>query len=95
VFGKVFCLYLVLHLLVIIVNLYALLTGMNNNTVKFFRGLHLSFFFLFIFATVYHFCNYAHYIANIVRYGNILFEHIYGAFRLCYRLACMSQVTKF
>jgi len=76
-FGKVFCLYLVLLLFLITVMLYAWLYGMNSKTLDIWTGIFLGIICLLHPATLYHFCNYAHYIANIVRYQRTLFEHIY------------------
>jgi len=86
-----FCLYLVLLLVMITLNLYALLTGMNMKTEYLLREINLALFCLLIFATLYNFCNYAHYFANIVRYQNILFEYIYVVFLLRYRPECKSR----
>jgi len=73
----VFCLNLVLLLFVITVLLYAWLSGMNNKTVNMWREINLGCFCLLYFAMLFHFCNYAHYFANIVRYQDTLLEHIY------------------
>jgi len=67
-FGKVFCLFLVLLLFVISVALYAWLSGMNMKTLNFFRGINLGILCLLCFTALFHVCNYAHYFANIVRY---------------------------
>ena len=76
-FGKVFCLYLLLLLVVIIVNFYSCLSGMNATSVNIWREIHLGFFCLVFSATLFHFCNYAHNFANSVRYKKILFELTY------------------
>jgi len=75
--GKVFCLYLVLLLFVITVFLYVLLSGMNIKTLDIWREFTLCLICLLHSATLFHFCNYAHYFTNIVRYQKILFEHVY------------------
>ena len=75
-FGKVFCLYLLLLLFVITVNFYALLSGMNVKTLDIWREIALGIFALIHSATLFYFCNCAHYLANIVRYHGSLFEHI-------------------
>jgi hypothetical protein len=80
---KVFSLHLALLLLVITMILYAGLSGVNTRTVYVWREIILGLFCLLFSATLFHFCNYAHYFANIVRYQKILFEHIYGVFHLC------------
>jgi len=101
--GKVLCLYLVLLLFLISVALYAWLSGMNIKTINIWRELTLGFMCLLSFATFFHFCNYAHYFANNVRYQKTLYEHIYiylylyihiyiyGAFYFYYRLECKSR----
>jgi hypothetical protein len=66
--GKVFCLYLVLMLLTITVSLYASLSGINRKTVNVRKEIDMGFLCLIITATLYHFCDYAHYISNIVRF---------------------------
>jgi hypothetical protein len=71
-FGKVFCLYLVLLLFVISVTLYAWLSGMNTKTLDIGREIHLGVICLLGFATLFHVCNYAHNFANIVRYQKTL-----------------------
>jgi len=86
--GKVFCLYLVMLLFVITVTCYACLSGMNIKTFNIWKVFTMGIFCLLYFAALFHFCNYAHCFANIVRYQNILFEHMYGAFVLCYCLDC-------
>jgi high-affinity Fe2+/Pb2+ permease len=75
--GKVFCLYLVLLLFVITVFFYVLLSGMNNKTFDIWREITLGLICLSHSVTLFHFCNYAHYFTNSVRYRKILFEHIY------------------
>ena len=76
-FGKVFCLYLLLLLFVITVNFYALLSGMNVKTLDISREIALGIFALIHSATLFYFCNSAHNFANTVRYQKNLFEHIY------------------
>ena len=73
--GKVFCLFLLLLLFLIIVNLYAWLSGMNTKTVNIWGEIHLGNISLLFFATLFHVCNFGHYFANIVRYQMIVFEH--------------------
>jgi len=67
-FGKVFCLYLVVLLFVITVSLYASLSGMNTKTLDIWREINLGGFCLLCFASLFHVCSYAHYFANTVRY---------------------------
>jgi len=67
VFGKVFCLYLMLLLFVIIVNVYELLSGMNMKTLDIGKQVAFGICCVLIFAALFHFCNYAHYFVNIVR----------------------------
>jgi len=74
--GKMFCLYLVLLLFVITATFYAWLSGMYNKTVNIWREVILGIFCLLYCTTLFYYCNYAHYFANIVRYQNILFELI-------------------
>jgi len=71
VFGKVFSLYLLLLLFVIIVNCYAWLSGMNIKTLDIWKEIALGLFCLLYSAMLFHFCNYAHNFANIVRYQTI------------------------
>ena len=85
--GKVLCLYVVLLLFGITVTCYAWLSGMNIKTLNIARELTLGLFCLLHLAMFFHFCNYAHCFANIVRYQKTLFEHINGAF-VYYRLEC-------
>jgi len=91
-FGKVFCLYLVLHLFMIIVSFYAWLSGTNFNNLKAWREFALGIPCLFNCAILFHFCNYAHHFTNIVRHQKTLYIYIYiyiyGAFLLCCRLEC-------
>jgi len=75
-FGKVFSLYLLLLVFVIIVNFYAWLSGMNIKTLNVWKVIGLGFFCLLYSALLFHFCNYAHYFANIVRYEKTLYEYI-------------------
>ena len=77
VMGKVFSLYLVLLLIQITFSLYGWLTGMNAKTVNVWKEFILFTIYLFFTAMLYYICNYGHYFANIVRYQNIIFEHIY------------------
>jgi len=99
-FGKVFCLYLIVLLLVMTMALYAWLSGINMKTINIWRELTLGISCLLQSATLFHFCNYAHYFANIVRYQETLYEdiyiyiYIYGAFSLYYRLEC-KQIRKY
>ena len=79
-FGKVFCLYLVLLLLGITMILYSWLSGMNIKTINIVGEFTLGLVCLLHFATLFYFCNYAHYFANSVRYQKALYEHKYGAF---------------
>ena len=72
--GKVFSLYLMLLLFEIIVTLFVCLSGMNNKRVKLWSTIIVGLLVLMHSATLYHFCNYAHYFANIVRYQRTLFE---------------------
>jgi len=88
-FGKVFCLHLVMLLLGITVTLYTWLSGMNAKTVYMWRQITFGLFCLLNSATLFHFCNYAHYFANIVRYQRSSYDHIFGAFILCYRSECV------
>ena len=74
-FGKVFSLYLMLLLFEIIVTLFVCLSGMNNKRVKLWSTIIVGLLVLVHSATLYHFCNYAHYFANIVRYQRTLFEN--------------------
>jgi len=67
-FGKVFCVYLVLLLFMITMTLYECLSGMNNKAQNIWKEITLGFFCLLHSATLFHICNYAHYFANIVRY---------------------------
>jgi len=92
-FGKVFCLYLISLLLVMTMILYTWLSGMNIKTINIWRELTLGISCLIHCATLFHFCNYAHYFANIVRYQKTLHEDICGAFSLCYRLECKIITT--
>jgi hypothetical protein len=62
-----FSLYLVLLLLLMTVNFYALLSGMNMKTVNIWNEIALGFFCLVDAASLFFFCNYAHYFANNVR----------------------------
>ena len=71
-FGKVFCLYLLLLLFGITVTCYAWLSGMNTKTLDIWRELNLGFTCLSFLAALFHFCNYGHYFANIVRYQKTL-----------------------
>ncbi|GFG38418.1 hypothetical protein Cfor_06732 [Coptotermes formosanus] len=64
--GKVFCLYLVLMLFTITVSLYAWLSGINRKSVKVWKEFHLGTMCLLSTATLYQFCNCAHYLSNIV-----------------------------
>ena len=66
-FGKVFCLYLMLLLFVIIVMFYELLSGMNMKTLDIGKQIALGICCLFYSAALFHICNYAHYFVNIVR----------------------------
>jgi len=75
-FGKVFCLYLVLLMFMTIVTLYAWLSGMNIKPINIGLEITAGAFCLLCPATLFHFCNYAHHF-NIVRHGKILFEYIY------------------
>jgi phosphoglycerol transferase MdoB-like AlkP superfamily enzyme len=92
--GKMFCLYLVLLLFMITLALYAWLSEMNTKIVNLWRVINLGLFGLFYCATLFHFCNYGHHLANIVRYQKVLFEHVFGVFRLCYRLE-YNKLTKY
>jgi len=76
-FGKVFCLYLIMILLVMTMTLYAWLSGMNIKTMNIWREIILGISSLIHFGTLFHFCNYAYYFANIVRYQKTLYEDIY------------------
>ena len=76
-FGKVFCLYLVMLLFVITVTFYAWLSRMNSKMEIIWRQITSGIFCLSYSATLFHFCNYAHHFANIVRHHKTLFEHIY------------------
>jgi len=82
-FGKVFCLYLMLLIFVITVMLFACLSGMNDEALNLGNKINLGLCALINSTTLYHICNYAHYFANIVRYKNILFEHIYIYMCVC------------
>jgi hypothetical protein len=75
-------------LFLITVSLYVWLSGLIIKTENIFREITFGIFCLIHFAALYHFCNRAHRFANIVRYQNTLFEHTYGALRLCYCLEC-------
>jgi len=77
ILGKLLCLYLVLLLLVITMLLYSWLSGMNTKTAYLWREIIVGLFCLFYSAGLFHFCNYAHNFANIVRYQRTLYEHIY------------------
>jgi hypothetical protein len=66
--GKVFCLYLVLMLFTITVSLYSWLSGMGRKRVDVWREFDFGLMCLLHTATLYHFCNYAHYLSNIVRF---------------------------
>jgi len=88
-FGKVFCVYLVLLLFVITVTLYAWLSGIK--TLNIWREITLGFFCLLYSAMLFHICNYAYNFASIVRYQKTLCEHMYGAFLFYYSLECKSQ----
>ena len=77
VMGKVFSVYLVLLLFVITFSLYGWLSGMNTNTDHFRKEIYSGITCLLCMAVLYCVCNYGHYFANIVRYQNIIFEHIY------------------
>jgi len=90
-FGKVFCLYLLLLLFVITVSLYESLSGMNIKTLDIWREINLGIFCLLCSASLFHVCSYAHYLANIVRYQRNLYEHTYDAFYLCNHLECKSR----
>jgi len=81
VFGKVLCLFLVLLLFLSTVNLYVWLSGINIKTVNLLGEITLGMYCLLIFATLYIFCNHAHYVTNIVRCQKILFEYINGEVR--------------
>ena len=74
-FGKVFSLYLMLVLFEIIVMLFECLSGMNNKRIKLWSTIIVGLLVLMHSATLYHFCNYAHYFANVVRYQRTLFEN--------------------
>jgi hypothetical protein len=74
--------YLVMLLILTTVDLYVCLSGMNIKSLNIWAELCLGVFCLLYSATLFHFCNYAHYFANIVRYQNTSYEHIYGAFKL-------------
>jgi len=78
--GKVFCLYLLVLLFGITVSIYVWLSGMNIKTLDIWREISLGIFCLVHSATLYHFCNCAHYLANNVRYQRNLFKHIYMVF---------------
>ena len=90
-FSKLFCVNILQLLLMIIVILYVWLSGMNIKTLNIWREICLGPFCLIYSATLFHFCNHAHYFANTVRYQKILCEDIYGAFLLCYRLEGKSR----
>ena len=77
VMGKVFSLCLVVLLIEITLSLYGWLSGMNTKTVQFKKKTDLVTVLLFCTAILYYICNYGHHFANIVRYQNITFEHIY------------------
>jgi len=83
--GKLFCVNIVLLLLVTNGMLFVCLSEMNIKTLNIGKEIPLCFFCLVYLATLFHFCNYAHYFANIVRHQKTLYEHIYiyGAFLLC------------
>jgi len=76
-FSKLFCVIILQLLLVIIVIVYAWLSGMNFKTLNILREISLGPSCLMYSATLFHFCNYAHYFANTVRYQKILCEDIY------------------
>jgi hypothetical protein len=93
VLGKVFPLYLVLQLLLITVNFNAFLSGMNVKTVNIWKEISLGFVCLLHSAMLFHFCNSAHYLANIVRYQKNLFEkYIALSFILSFRMYVGSEV---
>ncbi|GFG29282.1 hypothetical protein Cfor_09485, partial [Coptotermes formosanus] len=64
--GKVFSLNVVLLLVMIIISLYASLSVMNRKSVNAWMEFFLSLYCLLCAAVLYHFCNYAHDLSNIV-----------------------------
>jgi hypothetical protein len=76
-FGKVFCLYLMLLLFLITVMLYAWLSGMNDKRANLCNTIISGLSTLIYSATLFHICNYAHYMANTVRYQRTSHEYIY------------------
>jgi len=72
-----------------IVTLYAWLSGMNTKT-NIWIEINLGIFFVLYPATLFHFCNYAHYFVNIVRYQKILFEYIY----ICIYMWCFLFILR-
>ena len=62
----------------IAVTIYAWLSAMSTKTINIWSKITLGFFGLVHSATLFHFCNYAHYFPNIVSYQKTLSEHIQG-----------------
>jgi len=81
-FGKLFCVNILQLLLVTTVNLYVWLSRMNIKTLNILREIILGVFCLAFSAVLFHFCDHAHYLANIVRYQQILCEDTDSDFRL-------------
>jgi hypothetical protein len=75
--GKLFFVNIMQLLFVITVILFVGLSEMNIMTLNIWREINLAVFFLSYSATLFHYCNYAHHFANIVRYHKTLYEHIY------------------
>jgi len=73
----VFCLYLMLLLFLITVMLYAWLSGMNDKRANLCNTIISGLSTLIYSATLFHICNYAHYMANTVRYQWTSHEYIY------------------